>query len=218
MEETELQQLARQLRKPEGDMGKMVGENMNIGNRLINEYALGVLNAHEGDNILEIGMGNGFFVQQILSVSPTIKYTGCDYSELMVAEAQKHNAQYVENGQARFIHSTADALPFSDHVFNKVLTINTIYFWEHPLREIAEIRRVLKAGGIFVIAVRPKHIMQQMPVTSYGFTHYAQEDLENLLHKAGFAVEEVINEEEPDMVLSGITMKKGTLVIKAKVS
>ena len=58
--------IASQLRLPEGAIGKEVGANMNKGNRLMNLEAIKHLGISENDNILEIGMGNGFFVKDIL--------------------------------------------------------------------------------------------------------------------------------------------------------
>ena len=124
MDEETQKQIAQQLRKPEGEMGIRVAEEMNLGNRWMNRRTLESLNAANGDNILEIGMGNGFFVKDILSVDNTIKYTGCDYSALMVEEARKLNKQFVENGQAQFYFSNADSLPFDSEKFNKIFTVN----------------------------------------------------------------------------------------------
>ncbi len=182
-----VQQLAAQLRKPDGQMGLQVGEMMNKGNFYINQHTIAALGASEGDIILEIGMGNGEFVKEILSVS-SIHYVGFDYSATMVEEATWRNAQYVATGQARFIHGSADALPFSDGEFNKIFTINTIYFWSDPGQELAEIARVLKKGGEFTIGIRSKSSMEAVPFTQYGFTLYSKEELEALLVSCGYSI------------------------------
>ena len=76
--------LAAQLRQPEGEMGQKVGNLMNDGNRPMNLQTLAALDAKKGEHILEIGMGNGAFVKNILSIDPTLRYTGIDFSPLMV--------------------------------------------------------------------------------------------------------------------------------------
>ena len=59
-------ELAEQLREPIGEIGREVGKQMNEGNRHIclNSYKL--LNPKMGDKILEGGMGNGFFIKNLL--------------------------------------------------------------------------------------------------------------------------------------------------------
>jgi protein-L-isoaspartate O-methyltransferase len=113
MDQQTLKHIAAQLRKPEGEGATRVGEKMNDGNRFINLRAIRRLEVKPGDNILEIGMGNGFFVESVLSVAPTVRYTGCDYSPEMVQQATGLNQAAVASGQARFL--TAEAGRHSAH-------------------------------------------------------------------------------------------------------
>lgn len=207
--------VAAQLRKPDGDMGKEMGERMNQGNYLMNKNTIELLAPAAGDHILEIGMGNGHFIKDIVSVDTSIGYTGCDYSEVMVAEAAERNKSFVDNGQVRVVHGQANALPFDDDVFNKVFTINTIYFWEDPLKELAEIRRVLQPGGRLIIAIRPASTMQHIPFTQYGFTLYEKENISDLLVRAGFSVDSITEHEEPAQEMHGKPMQMSHVLITA---
>jgi ubiquinone/menaquinone biosynthesis C-methylase UbiE len=197
MDQDTMKQLAQQLRKPEGEMGKKVAEQMNSGNELMNRTTLTYLNACANDSILEIGMGNGKFVKDILAIDPSINYVGCDYSNLMVQEASVLNASWIANKQAQFIQTTADVIPFQDKHFSKAFTVNTIYFWEDPNKELAEIHRVLTRGAKFVLTVRALESMKSIPVTQYNFTLYNQEQLVHLLTANGFKVKEVVELAEP---------------------
>lgn len=210
-----IQSVAQQLRKPEGDMGKEIGERMNQGNCLMNKNTIQLLTPAAGDHILEIGMGNGFFIKDIVSIDMSIRYTGCDYSELMVTEAMERNREFIEKGQVRIVHGQADALPFPDAVFNKVFTINTIYFWEDPLKELAEIHRVLQPGGSLIIAIRPASTMQHIPFTQYGFTLYEKENIFDLLVQSGFTVNSVGENEEPVQEMHGNPMQMNHTLITA---
>ena len=154
MDEQSYQQLAAQLRQPSGEAGVQTGEWMNKGNVHINLDTLETLDAIGGDNILEIGMGNGFFVHHIVQKDSTIKYTGADFSEVMVAESKRINAPWVNSGQAAFVLCNADLLLFKDNTFNKVFTINTIYFWDDPIKILGEIERVLQPKGKLIITLR----------------------------------------------------------------
>src|SRR5690606_35076608 len=110
---------ASQLRQPTGEFAIQVGENMNKGNLHINLNTIEALHLSADDHILEIGMGNGFFVKNILSVDHSIKYTGCDFSEIMVEEARKINEPFIETGHAEFNTADAHMLPFEAELLIK---------------------------------------------------------------------------------------------------
>ncbi len=216
MDEEQIKQRAAQLRKPHGEDGIKTAEFMNKGNLQINRDAFKVLNTQANDNILEIGMGNGFFVNEIVSKHPSINYTGCDFSELMISESEKINAEWIASGQAKFILSNAASLPFADNTFNKIATINTIYFWEDNTQVLNEIKRVLKPNGKFIIGIRPKHHAEKYPFSKYGFKLYEKEDLAKLLTANGFEVTQAIENHEPDFDANGVMMKMENLIVEAK--
>lgn len=195
--------LAAQLRKPEGENGRRVAENMNASNSLINLHAIAHLQPAAGDAVLEIGMGNGFFCKDVIQWQPDITYTGCDFSALMVAEASSFNQLWIDAERAAFYECEACALPFSNNTFDKVFTVNTIYFWEQPLTELAEIHRVMQHGGTLVIALRTRESMQQLPFTAYGFQLYEAAEVEQLLQQAGFTHIDTREEAEPPFEVHG---------------
>lgn len=201
--------IAEQLRKPVGDLGKQVGAKMNEGNLYINQYTIAALQIKSHQNILEIGMGNGFFVKDILSAAPSVKYTGCDFSETMVAEARSLNTRFIQKRRAEFIVAASDELPLFDALFDTVFTVNTLYFWHHPQKELAEIYRVLKPGGKVFIAIRPASVMQALPFVQYGFRLYEKQDVEALLLCNGFGRIHIIEKPEP-------LAKMETLIVRAE--
>lgn len=218
MDEQAMKQFAQQLRKPEGEMGKKVGEQMNSGNEIMNRATLKTVNAQAQDRLLEIGMGNGFFVKDILSIDSSIQYVGCDYSSLMVEEASMLNASWVKDKQAQFIHTPANRIPFQDNYFNKAFTVNTIYFWKDPAVELNEIHRVVKNGGSFILTVRSEESMKNIPVTQYNFTLYPKDRLEQLLHHNGFELEELIIQPEPEReIFNGQKISMESWIFKTRV-
>jgi ubiquinone/menaquinone biosynthesis C-methylase UbiE len=216
MDEQSLQQLAAQLRKPTGDEGIKTGDWMNRGNETINLDTLKTLQAKEGDTILEIGMGNGFFVKEIVQKNNSVKYTGCDFSEIMIAQAEKINSKFINSGQVKFVLSNVASLPFANASFNKIFTINTIYFWEDAAIVLAEIKRVLQPKGKFIVALRPKWQMVHYPFTKYGFTLFSKEEVTALLTQNGFSIINIIENKEPDFEKKGEAMKVENLIIEAE--
>ena len=216
MTEEELKEMAAQLRKPAGEKGLKTGEWMNSGNFQMNQDTLRVLEPKNGDSILEIGMGNGLFVKNILENRPSLRYTGCDFSHEMVEEAKKMNNFWVNNEQARFINTSAIKLPFENKSFDKIFSVNTIYFWDNEPAILKEFKRVLKPGGCFILALRPKHQMIKYPFTKYGFSMFSKEEVFILLQNNGFIVTQSYENTEPDFELNGEAMKMENLIVAAK--
>ena len=214
MDEKSLRQMAAQLQQPHGEEGVAIGEWMNRGNSQINRDTLEIVNAIANDRILEIGMGNGFFVKDVLQKDKSIHYTGADFSELMVNEAKKNNAKWVANGQAEFIVADMEEMPFAPHSFNKIFTINTIYFWQDTVKICAAIKKVLTPGGKFILALRPKRLMEQYPFTSYGFTLFTKESVADLLLQNDFVLIQAIEKQEPGVERNGQVIPSESLIIE----
>lgn len=215
MNEETAKAVASQLRKPAGDMGIEVGLTMNTGNLYINQYVINILKSGSPGNVLEIGMGNGYFVKDILAIDSSVRYSGCDYSETMIEEATKMNRAFIDEGRVRFDLSTASSMPYADTTFDTVFTINTVYFWENPDKELAEIRRVLKPTGQFIIAIRPKHAMEKFPFVKHGFNMFSSEDLSEVLKKNQFNVTDILEQQEPEIEFKGQPLRGESLIITA---
>lgn len=197
------QELAKHLKQPDGEIGKQVGELMNKSNKHISLNSYKVLAPKNNDYILEIGMGNGLFVQNLLSMAENIQYTGADISPTMIEEASTINTGFIEMGRASFVESSIEKLPFKDNSFNGIATTNTVYFWPNPEKNPKELHRILKPGGKVVIAYRSKSCMEQLDVAKHGFIHYDSAEIEHLLIRAGFNSVSTQVIEEPEHEFDG---------------
>jgi ubiquinone/menaquinone biosynthesis C-methylase UbiE len=215
VENLDFKDLAQALRHPSGPLGVQVAEKMNKDNFLINRLTIEHLDLSDNESILEIGMGNGFFVKHLFETKGSIHYTGCDFSETMVHEATKLNAVFVDNGLAEFVMSNAEALPFRNETFDKVFSVHTIYFWDNPTLVLNEIHRVLKTCGELTIAVRPKAFMEQYSYTEFGFSLYDRNGLVCLLSDNGFEVTKVIEKEEYFKSVNGDKLPVLALLVSA---
>ncbi|MEX1240250.1 MAG: class I SAM-dependent methyltransferase [Cyclobacteriaceae bacterium] len=210
-----LKAIAQQLRQPEGEQGIQLAKKMNEGNLYINRFTIDALQLRSNEHVLEIGMGNGFFVKDILSIDDSLRYAGCDFSPVMVEEARIVNKKFIQSKRAQFHLAPADELPFQNEAFDKVFTVNTIYFWEDVGRVFSEIRRVLRPEGRLVISLRPKSIMKHYPLARFGFRLFSKEDISQLIKKNSFVIKDVIEKKEPDQEINGAKVPVETLVLIA---
>jgi len=215
LSETELQDLAQQLRCPNGDNGLKVGEMMNFTNSNIISRVIDSLNLQHNDSILEIGPGNGAHVSSFINNASEGEYHGIDISELMLAEASNSNAAFKN---VFFQHTNGSDIPFEENRFNKIFTANTIYFWDEPQVFADEIARVLKTGGILSISFIPESTMKKIPFAKYGFTLYSIPTVTKLLENAGFIVEAAVTDTEFVTSNSGEKIEREFVILTAKKS
>lgn len=188
-------EVAAQLRKPQGEFGKIVAGKMNEGNKILTSITYNSISKFAGDEILEIGFGNGFFLPELFEAGIK-KIYGIDYSELMLTEASKILHKYIEENRIELKLGTADKIPFPDINLSKICTINTIYFWDDNQKVVEEIKRVLKPGGIASIGYRSKTRMKDLEFAKYGFNMFDINDVELLFCKNGFKLVGTVTEDE----------------------
>jgi len=182
----------------------------------INLHTIAALNLQQKDQVLEVGMGNGFFIKDVLISANQVQYTGCDFSPEMVQEAKIRNAEYLKSGQVTLVESNVEKMPFSAKAFDKAFTINTLHFWEDKNKVLSEFNRVLKPSGILLISIRPKHLMVTYPFTPYGFKLYTKNEVEIILESNHFKVINIIEKDEPNQQISDTEIAVSSLIICAQ--
>lgn len=96
----------------------------------------------EGNGLaLDLGGGRG-------AIGPAVKAKGYNYINLDIRR--------FENGQPTVLGS-AHELPFRDCVFDLVISKDSLEHFLEPWKAVAEVHRVLKSGGLFVIWVPFMH-------------------------------------------------------------
>lgn len=178
--------IAKQLRSPSGLLAKYVGNTMNKSNEELYELTLNNLDIKDGDSILEIGFGNGRFFSGLNAKAANLSIVGIDHSLEMVNEAIKNNKDLYQNGNIQLSAGSSTCLPYESNSFDKVFCINVIYFWDNPTLHLNEIQRVLKPGGVFCSAFRPKDNLAKFPFSKYDFTLYSEEGWKNIIETHGF--------------------------------
>ncbi|WP_316802415.1 class I SAM-dependent methyltransferase [Pedobacter nototheniae] len=189
--EDDLKEVAAQLSCPKGEKGLKTAAMMNVSNIGMTKSAISAMVLQNGNQVLEIGPGNASHLEYLLQQAHNVGYTGADISALMIEEASKINAGFIENKKAKFVLTETEVLPFVSAGFDQVFTVNTIYFWKNPEQFLNEINRILKPKGIFTVCFADQTFMETLPFTSYGFQLYSDHSAAALLKKANFSIEKV---------------------------
>ena len=180
---------ARHLGNPEGEFGLAIAAVLNDVNRQEYDAVISLLASKPSNRVLEIGFGNGHLVGELVRQAKDVSYAGIDISPTMVDEANQFNAALVSAGRARFLLSSADEIPFDDEQFDSVFAIGVKHFWVDPERPLAEIRRVLKPGGVSIMSSIHPRWAAVLPFArrEFGF-HVRDNDEWAALHRAaGFS-------------------------------
>jgi ubiquinone/menaquinone biosynthesis C-methylase UbiE len=194
MEKDELKILAQNLANPQGEKGIEIGEMMNTSNIGMTSESIRTLLIEDDEAILEIGHGNAGHLKTILDKAKNIRYTGIDISETMHNEARKLNKEF--EIQADFVLYEGEKLPFQDKTFDKIFTVNTVYFWKEPVVFLNEIYRILRDNGTFVLTFGQREFMEKLPFTQYNFTLYSNEEMEEVVSESRFKRMKISEKEE----------------------
>ncbi|MDN5202829.1 class I SAM-dependent methyltransferase [Fulvivirgaceae bacterium BMA10] len=180
--------LSKQLSHPSGFWGRVVAKLMNKGNKSINDLVIDMMEIQRTDKILEIGFANGKFIDQIFMDYQPAFISGIDISTTMVESARKRNHKWITQEKLILQQGSIENLPHDNAFFDKVFTVNTIYFWPDPTNNIKELHRVLKSGGDLVIGLGTRERMENAKFVNHRFTIYSKEEAEDLISSAGFNI------------------------------
>ena len=180
--------------KPQGTMGKVVVAMMNRGHADIAAWGFSHLDLQGNEQVLDCGCGGGANVAVFLRMVDEGHVTGLDYSTVSVEKARAVNRAAIDAGRCEIVQGNVQELPFGDGQFDVVTAFETVYFWPEIACCFAEVHRVLKSGGVFMITNETTgktgaHEKWQKLVD--GMSVYTGEELEALLIGAGFARVEV---------------------------
>jgi ubiquinone/menaquinone biosynthesis C-methylase UbiE len=209
MKKEELQAIAAQLKHPTGEKGIEMANMMHETNINMTRHSIQNLNISKENKILELGHGNAGHVTFIFEKADNLKYYGLEMSELMFQEARQINRNFVSQKQAFFSVYDGNVIPFEDEFFNKIFTVNTIYFWKEPEKLLSEIYRILKPNGNFCLTFAEESFMKTLPFTQFEFELYSTEKAQKLIEKTAFKI--VYTETQTEKVKT----KTGELVDRA---
>ena len=145
--------------------------------------------------VLEIAPGPGYFCSELAKLC-NYQITGLDISKSFV-EIARNNA--IEAGlKIDFREGNASAMPFEDNTFDFTFCQAAFKNFSEPVKSIAEMYRVLRPGGLSVIAdlrrdASPEEIDRE--VKGMGFNRFneivVRWTFDQMLLKSAYSVEEI---------------------------
>ncbi|MCR5733978.1 MAG: class I SAM-dependent methyltransferase [Lachnospiraceae bacterium] len=179
-----------QTRKPEGFLGKVIVNGMNGGHAAMADWGLSHLEAIVPDEIVELGCGGGRNAGELLKKYPMSKVTAIDYSEVSVSEATAFNFEAIKSGRCTVKRGDVSALPFPEAQFDLATAFETIYFWPGLKHCFAQVAKVLKPGGVFMIVNesdgKDETSLKYEKIIE-GMKCHTIEEIETALKNAGFS-------------------------------
>jgi SAM-dependent methyltransferase len=200
--------IARQSARPSGALGWLLGRIMALETAEANRLALDLLELRRTDHVLEIGFGHGATIERLSRIVDDGAVAGIDVSETMVRLATRRSRADIARGRVRLCLGSAEQLPYPDDHFDRILSVHTLYFWPQPQRAFAEIRRVLRPSGRFVLAWRDDpESRRTFPASVYRFQD--EEAVTGMLREADLVLTKLSRHERGDAVLHLAVARKG---------
>ncbi len=181
------------------------------GDRPVYERALGTIGPYlsKDHRVLDIGCGTGTLVLDI--VHRVGEVHGMDYSEAMIAEAER-KAKEANIDHVGFFCGTLADVDFSEDAYDVIFSFYLLHLMEDLQITLGEVHNHLKAGGLF-ISLTPclgetmvaKHLLKMGSVVGLvpKTRGYEVDELVGLIEKAGFAIErqETVREKTHEVLL-----------------
>ena len=163
------------------------GEEMEDHHLPITAPVLPLMSIKPTDRVLDLGCGSGWLSRRIVRLVPEGSVVGVD-----IAEEMLHRARAASSGYANlnFMEGSADRIPCDDRSFDKIISVESAYYWPDPAASVREMFRVLDAGGSAWILINyyleNPHSQQWGPILGIPTRRLSTEQWMGFYRDAGF--------------------------------
>ena len=185
-----LRKFFNQTRKPEGFLGRLMLSGMNSGHAKLADWGFAHLPALTVSVAVDLGCGGGRNAGVLLKMYPKAHVTAVDYSDLSVEKARDYNKDMIDAGRCAVRQGDVSDLDLPARAFDLATAFETVYFWPGLEKCFAQVAKVLKPGGYFMIC----NESDGTDATSLkfekiidGMKNHTAEDIEAALKAAGFS-------------------------------
>lgn len=184
----------------------------NVGDMSLKRRAYKIIEGLElkrGDQIVDLGCGDGFFLYIFSNLPLNLKLLGFDNDKRVLENARKN----LSSKKIKLITGSITKMPFKNNCFKKIIMTEVLEHIAEDKKALSEVYRVLKPGGIFILTV-PNYnfpflwdpinwLLQNLLDLHIGGTGffagiwarhirlYRKEKIEKLINNVGFKIESV---------------------------
>lgn len=145
----------RQAASPSGWFGRLLGFIWPREHGRLNAEVLDALDLRAGHRVLEVGSGTGHALREAARRAAPGHVVGVDVSELMADLARRLNHAAALRGEVEVRAGDIEALDLNGATFDRIFSVNCIYFWRDAEGVLAKLASALSPGGKLVLAFRP---------------------------------------------------------------
>lgn len=184
--------IASQFAHPRGPVGRIIGRGMARTNGDLSRWVVDQIaqrGAGDAGRIAELGPGPGVGLEALLDRFDHAQVWGIDLSATMLSQSSRRNATAVAHGRLVLLQGGVPALA-SIAPLDVVMANHVLYFWHEPDVELAQIRRVLRRGGLLALGYQRRQNMPQVAQQEFAKAKHSLYDsadqVAELLATAGF--------------------------------
>lgn len=186
-----VRKLVGQCSHPSGFWGRVLARAMNRGHGTLTLWGLEKLSIAPDASIIDIGCGGGATLGRLALLAPQGKVFGVDTSPDSVTISRKTNQDLMAQGRVDIQMASVASLPFADQTFDLATAIETHFFWPDLTANFAEVLRVLRPGGRFLILAgmykgSPHAKRDSVVLKANKMAYLGKEDFEDLFARSGF--------------------------------
>ena len=177
---------------PTGEAGRAMLERMNDSHGPMTQWALSHLQFGEKDWVLDIGCGGGACIARLSTMVKDGTFVGIDYAKTSVEATRQFNQALIDAGKLEVIEASVSDMPFADDTFDKIVTVESYYFWPDFETDMQEVYRVLKPSGHFLLIAEvydhvglPQSVLDN--IQAYEMRNLDLDGFIDVFEKTGFA-------------------------------
>ena len=129
----------------------MMVNGMNSGHAKMADWGMSHLPEMSPLQIAELGCGGGRNAGELSKRFPQARVTAVDYSEVSVEKAKDYNRVLINTGKMVVQQGDVSNLNLPSESFDLATAFETIYFWPGLEKCFAQVYKILKPGGVFMI-------------------------------------------------------------------
>lgn len=179
-------------KNPNGYLGEVMLERMNNSHYDVTGWGLSFIKFNKNDIILDIGCGGGMTINRIADQVDMVY--GIDHSHTAVMKSIELNKDYIIDGKVNILDGNVEKLPFRNNAFDKIITVESFYFWPNPIENLKEVRRVLNDNGKFILIADMYNDGklsndEKQNIKKYNLLNPTLEQFKRMFRDSGFSID-----------------------------